>query len=59
MMLFRGALAVFMIVVGAIVVIQMLRYPLAQSFTGIVLGGAMIALGFIRLRQVRERLRRQ
>ena len=59
MLMFRGALSIFMIVVGAFVVIQMVRYPLAQSFTGIVLGGAMILLGFIRLRQVREALRQR
>lgn len=59
MLMFRGALSIFMIVVGAFVVIQMVRYPLAESFTGIVLGGAMILLGFIRLRQVREALRQR
>ena len=59
MLAFRGALSVFMIVVGAFVVIQMLRYPIAQSFTGIVLGGAMVLLGVIRFRQVREAMRRQ
>lgn len=59
MLLVRGALSVFMIVVGAFVVIQMMRYPLAASFTGIVLGGAMILLGFLRLRQVREALRQR
>ena len=46
-----------MIVVGAFVVVQMLRYPLAQSFTGVVLGGAMVLLGFLRFRQVREAMR--
>jgi hypothetical protein len=59
MLVFRGALSVFMIVVGAFVVIQMLHHPLAQSFIGIVLGGAMILLGAIRFRQVREAIRRQ
>ena len=59
MLIVRGALSVFMIVVGAFVVIQMMRYPLAQSSTGIVLGGAMILLGFLRLRQVREALRQR
>ncbi len=58
MLVFRGALSVFTIVVGAFVVFQMLRYPIAQSFTGIVLGAAMILLGVIRLRQVREAMRR-
>ena len=59
MLVFRGALSVFMIVVGAFVVIQMLRYPIAQSFTGVVLGAAMILLGAIRFRQVREAMRRR
>ncbi len=57
MLVFRGALSVFMIVVGAFIVMQMLRYPLAQSFTGIVLGGAMILLGVLRFRQIREAMR--
>ncbi len=57
MLVFRGALSIFMIVVGAFVVVQMLRYPIAQSFTGIVLGAAMILLGVIRFRQVREAMR--
>jgi xanthine/uracil/vitamin C permease (AzgA family) len=59
MLIFRGVLSVFMIVVGAFVVIEMLRYPLAQSFTGVVLGGAMIILGAIRFRQVREAMRQR
>lgn len=57
MLVARGVISVVMIVVGAFVTIQMMRYPLAQSFTGIVLGGAMILLGFLRLRQVREAMR--
>lgn len=48
-----------MIAVGAFVVIEMLRYPIAQSFTGIVLGGAMILLGGLRFRQVREAMRQR
>lgn len=59
MLVFRGALSVFTIIVGAYVVVQMLRYPIAQSFTGIILGGAMILLGVIRLRQVREAMRQR
>lgn len=54
MLAFRAILALVMILVGAYVVLQMLRYPLAQSFTGIVLGAAMVFLGVLRLRQVRE-----
>lgn len=59
MLIFRGVLSVLMVVVGAFVVIEMLRYPLAQSFTGIVLGAAMILLGGIRFRQVREAMRQR
>jgi xanthine/uracil/vitamin C permease (AzgA family) len=59
MLVFRGALAVLMVVVGAFIVTQMLHYPVAQSFTGIVLGGAMILLGLLRFRQVREAMRQR
>ncbi|MBV8639156.1 MAG: hypothetical protein JO322_13850 [Candidatus Eremiobacteraeota bacterium] len=59
MLVFRGALSVLTIVIGAFVLIQMLRYPIAQSFTGIILGAAMILLGTIRFRQVREAMRRR
>ena len=59
MLVFRGALSVLTILIGAYVVIQMLRYPIAQSFTGVVLGGAMILLGAIRFRQVREAMRQR
>ena len=59
MLVFRGALSILTIVIGAYVVIQMLRYPIAQSFTGLVLGGAMILLGAIRFRQVREAMRQR
>ena len=55
--MFRGALSLVMIAVGAYVVIEMLRYPIAQSFTGVVLGGAMVLLGILRFRQVREAMR--
>ena len=58
MLYFRGLIALLLIGVGAYVVIQMLRFPIAQSFTGLVLGGAMVLLGLLRLRQVREALRR-
>jgi len=57
MLMVRGGLALLMILVGAFVVVQMLHYPLAQSFTGVVLGGAMVLLGFLRFRQVREAMR--
>ena len=57
MLIVRAGLAILMVVVGAFVVVQMLRYPLAQSFTGIVLGGAMMFLGILRFRQVREAMR--
>ena len=57
MLMVRGGLALLMILVGAFVVIQMLHFPLAQSFTGVVLGGAMVLLGFLRFKQVREAMR--
>ena len=57
MLMVRGGLALLMILVGAFVVVQMLHYPLAQSFTGVVLGGAMVLLGFLRFKQVREAMR--
>jgi hypothetical protein len=50
MRIIRTVLSVAMIVIGAIVVAQMSRYPIASSFTGLILGLAMIALGTIRLR---------
>jgi uncharacterized membrane protein len=59
MLVVRGALSVLMVVIGAFIVIQMLRYPIAQSFTGVVLGGAMVLLGIIRFRQVRQAMRQQ
>jgi len=46
----RTVLALAMIVVGSIILTRMMHYPIAASFTGIVLGLAMIALGAIRLR---------
>ncbi len=48
----RMVLSVAMIVVGGIIFARMLPYPIAQSFTGLVLGAAMIALGVIRMRQL-------
>ena len=52
MLAVRTVLAIAMIAMGAFVIVRMLPYPLAQTFTGMVLGGAMIALGFFRLRQI-------
>ncbi|HTU69145.1 MAG TPA: hypothetical protein VMF11_02400 [Candidatus Baltobacteraceae bacterium] len=54
----RAILAVAMIVVGAIIVGRMVRYPIGAAFTGIVLGLAMIALGIVRLRMLASRARR-
>ncbi len=48
----RTALSVAMIVIGAIIIVRMMPYPIGASFTGIVLGIAMIALGAVRLRQL-------
>ena len=59
MLILRLILSLLLIVAGIVIVAQMLRYPLAQSFTGLVLGGAMMWLGTLRLRQVREVMRRQ
>jgi ABC-type uncharacterized transport system permease subunit len=50
----RLAIAATMVILGLYLIYRMLHYPLAQSFTGLVLGGAMIALGVLRLRQVRS-----
>lgn len=46
----RAGLSVAMIVVGSIIIVRMMPYPISASFTGIVLGLAMIALGAVRLR---------
>jgi putative effector of murein hydrolase LrgA (UPF0299 family) len=48
----RTALSIAMIIVGAIIVVRMMPYPISASFTGIVLGLAMIALGVVRLRSL-------
>jgi len=48
----RATLAAAMIVAGAVIVVRMLPYPFTASFTGIILGGAMIALGVVRLRAI-------
>lgn len=48
----RTVLSLAMIVVGGYITVEMLRYPISASFTGIVLGVAMIALGVVRLRAI-------
>jgi putative effector of murein hydrolase LrgA (UPF0299 family) len=48
----RTLLSVAMILVGGYITVEMLHYPIAASFTGIVLGVAMIALGIVRLRAI-------
>ncbi|HUN28176.1 MAG TPA: hypothetical protein VMV65_00090 [Alphaproteobacteria bacterium] len=58
MRMIRTVLSLAMIVVGGIVVAQMAHYPIAASFTGIILGLAMIALGTIRLRALYGQSRR-
>jgi len=55
MRIIRTVLSLGMIVIGVIVVAQMARYPIAASFTGIILGLAMIALGTVRLRALYDR----
>ncbi|HTV91996.1 MAG TPA: hypothetical protein VMG98_04695 [Verrucomicrobiae bacterium] len=46
----RTGLAIAMIAIGAYILTRMLHYPIAASFTGIILGLAMVALGIVRLR---------
>lgn len=50
---FRALLALAMIVIGASIFIKMLPCGLAQGFTGLILGAAMIGLGIYRLNQIR------
>jgi hypothetical protein len=52
MLAVRALLAIAMIGVGAFIIARMLPYPIAQTYTGMVLGGAMILLGVFRLRQI-------
>lgn len=50
MLLLRGALAIGMAVCGAIVFVRVAAYGLRlETMPGIVLGGAMVALGLHRL----------
>jgi hypothetical protein len=56
MRLVRTVIALALIVVGAVILSEMLRYQLRYSLTGIVLGGAMIALGAVRLRALYSRM---
>ena len=48
----RAGLAIAMIAVGGYILTRMLHYPIAASFTGIILGLAMMALGVVRLRAI-------
>lgn len=52
MLIVRAVLAVAMIAIGSGIIVRMLAFPIAQTYTGLVLGGAMIALGLFRLRQI-------
>jgi putative effector of murein hydrolase LrgA (UPF0299 family) len=52
MLAFRAVLSAAMIVLGVVIIVRMLPYPISASFTGIVLGLAMIALGIVRLRTI-------
>jgi hypothetical protein len=45
----RTVLALALIVVGATIIVRMIHFPFLTSITGVVLGGAMIALGVLRL----------
>ncbi|MGD0967745.1 MAG: hypothetical protein ABR949_05610 [Candidatus Aquilonibacter sp.] len=46
----RTGLAIAMIAIGGYILTRMAHYPIAASFTGIILGLAMVALGAVRLR---------
>lgn len=52
MLALRTVLSAAMIVIGAVIIVRMMPYPFSASFTGIVLGVAMIALGIVRLRTI-------
>lgn len=52
MLTVRAFIAVALVIVGACILVQMLRYGIAQTFTGVILGIAMIALGLFRLKQI-------
>jgi hypothetical protein len=45
----RALISAVMVILGGIVLVEMLRYPIAQTYTGVVLGLAMMALGIFRL----------
>lgn len=53
MLVFRAIIAIGLIIVGIYVIARMAAFPFAQTFTGWILGIAMILLGIVRLRQVR------
>jgi len=48
----RTVLALALIAMGVLIVVRMLHFPFLASLTGFVLGGAMIALGTLRLRNL-------
>jgi hypothetical protein len=48
----RGLIAAVMVLLGAIVLVEMLRYPIAQTFSGVILGLAMMGLGLFRLNSI-------
>lgn len=52
MLAFRTMLSIAMILLGAYIIVRMMPYPISASFTGIILGIAMIALGIVRLRAI-------
>jgi hypothetical protein len=58
MIVIRAILAVIMTILGAVVLVEMLRYPIAQTYTGVILGLAMMALGLFRLNLIRRMLRK-
>jgi len=52
MIVVRALLAIAMMVVGGLIVVRMLPYGIQQTFTGLVLGLAMLGLGAFRLHQI-------
>ena len=58
MRVIRTLIALALIVTGAVILSEMLHYQLRYSFTGLVLGGAMILLGAVRLRALFARVPR-
>ena len=51
----RAVLAIGMVVIGCVVIVRMLSFGLTTAIVpGIILGGAMVALGLYRFKQIRN-----